>query len=147
MARHPVIGLVAAIAILLHAGCIRHVARVTPAAEAADAEHPHHLVVGSTTAPVDGPTTLTSPLPIDAPFTAWKRAESGELFRCDGRVRTPLRWWQRFPMDAVSDFLPIDLEASARADVTYRSVPVRDEADLTQHAQRDGFAHAHAAHP
>ncbi|MBA2481335.1 MAG: hypothetical protein H0V44_11795 [Planctomycetes bacterium] len=146
MARFLVIGSVTALAMLVQPGCISHVARVAPSPDPIEVDHPSHVVVGATLTDPAATTVLRSPLPIDAVYTAWKRDESGALMRCDGRVRTPLRWWQRFPMDVVADMLPVDFEATADSQISYRLVPVRDEAEILQHAQRDGFAHAPAAH-
>ncbi|MBA3710251.1 MAG: hypothetical protein H0W83_15680 [Planctomycetes bacterium] len=145
MLRRASIGTFTAVSVLATAACVSHVARIAPAVEAAPAEYPAMVIVGSEVSDPNQEYLIRRSLPIDAPFTAWKRDESGVLFRCDGRVRTPLPWWQRFPADAFADFLPMHLEAAAGSQIVYAPVPIHDQAVLTQHAERDGFAHAHAA--
>ncbi len=140
MPRNPVHAAVPALAILAvmaQPGCIAHIARIQPAEHSLEGAG---LIAGSTSVDPAVGQTIRQPLPIDLPFSAWER-EAGVLARCEGRVTTPLPWWQRFPVDLVTDFLPMTFEARAERQVTYVPVPARDDDSLFQEASKHGFAH------
>jgi hypothetical protein len=121
---------------LAASGCISHRARVSP-----PAGEPASALVGSRvierfTAPVDEQGSL----PRSIPVTAWRLDDQG-LFRGDTLVETPLPWWQRFPIDAVSDVVvPGTLTARAEGTPVLAPVPAGDPAALADHARAAGYA-------
>ncbi len=133
----------------LQCGCVQHRARIeaaqppltAPVGDPGDKPTATTVIIVSRIA-VDPPaTTATSMLPIDLPVSAWRREADGSLARCETRVQTPLAWWQRFPVDVVSDLLPWTWTADAAGEVRLAVVPTSAEADLLSAAQRDGYAH------
>jgi hypothetical protein len=56
-------------------------------------------------------------------------------------MRTPLVWWQRFPIDIATDLIPIDCTVVAEATLAPRPVATRTRADLDREAAAAGYAH------
>jgi hypothetical protein len=124
------------VALAVQPGCIAHVARVLPAESSKPGTT---LFVASRQVDPEVGETVRQSLPIDLTVTAY---EPGDGFaRCEDRVLTPTPWWQRFPVDLVTDFLPMTFEAAASRRVAYAPVPVRSEDDVFQEARSLGFAH------
>ncbi len=116
-------------------GCISHVARIDAGSAPAEG------VVGAKFLdPIPATTTSAGALPQDVPVSAWHVDEDGGLERFEGRCRTPLPWWQRFPADIVTDFLPSEHVASATLVVAPTPVAPMDPAALAAAAHRAGYA-------
>jgi hypothetical protein len=133
--------------LLVMVGCVEHRTAVSPPVKAdpPPAGEPAaitQLIAGSKVInEPDQPVTGASPLPIDLPVSAWRRASDGTLARAELRVTTDLPWWQRFPADVVSDLAPIDAEVFASGTATLSPVPLVDRSRLFDQAARDGYAH------
>lgn len=118
-------------------GCISHRAQVTPPTDAPCSAAVGTHVVDEFTTPISD----SGALPRSIPVTAWRKDDQGRLFRGDALIETPLPWWQRFPVDAVSDMLvPHTLVAEASGTVTLLPVPASSTADLAAHARSAGYA-------
>lgn len=79
--------------------------------------------------------------PQDIRITAWKRdPDSGKIYRYDGRCRTPLMGWGRFPMDILIDLAPVDFVIAAEQTVQLREISGDDKSWLEE-ARRDGYVH------
>jgi len=128
--------LLSSVAVMLAtAGCITHSARIEHPADQAG-----QGVIGASARPSLPPiTTVQRPLPIDVVVSSWHRDADGRLYRFDGRVRTPLPWWQRFPVDIATDAWPRTLVAEAALAVAYRPVPVTARDRLFAAATADGW--------
>jgi hypothetical protein len=136
--------LVSTLAALALAGCVSHEARVVPPAPASGAATPAPsagLVIGSRRQSDPGTEAVfTDPQPLDLPVSAWRREEDGRLSRFEGRARSPLPWWQRFPADAAYDFWPTTEVASATTTVVLAPVAEADAQQLADEAHRAGYA-------
>jgi hypothetical protein len=128
-------------------GCVVHEARIDipPPPAVRRNEEPYGptravLLTREQPAP-EKPVLFRGPLPQDLRVSAWRRDQEGRLCRAESRVTTPLSWWQRFPCDAVTDLLPIDVVARSEAVIILAPVPVCDAAALAAAARADGYAH------
>jgi hypothetical protein len=118
------------IGILLLNACVQHQARITAPPGDWDgalglAERADQAAVGS-----------AGSLPQEVHLLAWARDGDGSLRFASGRVTTPLPWWQRFPMDILSDALwPDHLRCSAQSHATAWRPQTRTPAELTRLAK------------
>ncbi len=128
---------------ILLAGCVSHEARVLAPPEPAG-------LVGSTaigrethpSPPGPGERTIErNALPREVAVSAWRRDADGVISRQEMMVRTPLVWWQRFPIDIATDLVPIDCTVVAEATLAPRPVATRTRADLDREAAAAGYAH------
>ncbi|MBA3686712.1 MAG: hypothetical protein H0W72_15930 [Planctomycetes bacterium] len=127
--------LVLSLSILLFGGCISHVARID-----SPSTPPVQGVIGvSYLAPVPDVTQRAGPLPQDVPVSAWLIEDDG-LSRFEGRCRTPLPWWQRFPADLVSDLLPGTYVSMATLTIAPTAVAPADPQALAAAAHAAGYA-------
>ncbi|HYE08050.1 MAG TPA: hypothetical protein VEL07_21205 [Planctomycetota bacterium] len=84
--------------------------------------------------------TVSDPLPRDLGVSAWiQGADDSIIRRWHGRARTPLPWWQRFPVDAAAEAWPGRLVCAAETTVAVTPVTAGDEAALIAAARRDGY--------
>ena len=128
---------------LLLAGCVSHEARVLAPPEPAGLTGA--TVIGGEAHPTPpGPgerTVARDALPREVAVSAWRRDGDGAISRQETVVRTPLAWWQRFPIDIATDLIPIDCTASAETTLAPRPVATRTRADLDREAAAAGYAH------
>ncbi|MFW5698907.1 MAG: hypothetical protein ACOCYN_03545 [Planctomycetota bacterium] len=115
----------------LLSACIEHRAQVSAPPEC-------ELLIGdgvlSTAAKRKGP------LPHEIPAAAWRRDPTGTIHRADLRCATPLAWWQRFPIDLVTDLWPATLTVSAEGVLAPQPIPPRDPQGLEALAAEHGYA-------
>jgi len=101
--RGPVTALALAALALVASGCVEHRLVVQPPADAKEV-----AVIESRRAsdplPADG-VRLRDGLPLEFRASAWRRDETGGLWREELAIATDRPWWQRFPADMVSDAL------------------------------------------
>ena len=134
-----------ALCALAISGCVSHRAQVVPSIGV-----PCSAAIGTRVLePFSAPADEQGSLPRSVPVTAWSRDDEGRLSRDDLLLETPLPWWQRFPVDALTDVAwPHDLEASCSATPHLVPVPASDPIVLTTNARAAGYAApAKADHP
>ncbi|MBA3845876.1 MAG: hypothetical protein H0X45_04450 [Planctomycetes bacterium] len=84
--------------------------------------------------------TVSDPLPRDLGVAAWVQGEDDSIIRrWHGRSRTPLPWWQRFPVDIAAEAWPATLICAAETTVAVTPVASGDSDALLAAARRDGY--------
>lgn len=128
---------------VLLTGCVSHEARILAPPEPAGLTG--GTVIGSEAHPTPpGPeerTVSRDALPREVAVSAWRRDTDGAISRQETVVRTPLPWWQRFPLDIATDLIPIDFSVAAETTIAPRPVATRTRADLDREAAAAGYAH------
>jgi len=134
-------------ALTVLSGCLTHEVRVDVPAEA----------TGLPTAPVEGRTVIGTaaftsppgpppstvqrgPLPQDVTVTSWHRDSEGIISRGDAELQTALPWWQRFPVDMVTDIVPTDLVVQSAYTLVTLPVAMHTRAQLDTEAAAAGYA-------
>jgi hypothetical protein len=140
---HPAVSPAAAwllASLLLSVGCVRHEVVVrngdaTQPGGASDA-----VINLAAVRDLPAATTIAGPLPQDLRVVAWRRDEHTGISSFSAHTRTPLPWWQRFPVDLATDLMPIDLVARSEMTIVTTPLPQTDVETLAAEARRAGYA-------
>ena len=90
--------------------------------------------------PWAGPTQRVSPFAVELPTAVWLRDNEGSLMRGDVNPQTPRPWWQRFPVDIITDLWPRPIELQAHAVIHPQAIVPRDANELDAEAYAFGYA-------
>lgn len=129
--------LLCGILILPCAGCLSHRASVSadgPDLAAGRSIVGMHITDG---APAE---TRRGPLPFEIPVSWTLRGADGKLQSAHAVLRSPLPWWQRFPVDLAVDIWPQRVEVDAVAILVPHPIIPRTAADITAEARAHGYA-------
>jgi hypothetical protein len=83
---------------------------------------------------------LSGPLPYEIPAVWMLRDAEGRLNLGHAVARSPLPWWQRFPVDFAVDLWPGDVTVATVATVTPQPLTARSADDITAEARAHGYA-------
>jgi hypothetical protein len=119
------------------AGCLYHRASID--ASGADPAAGRSSV-GSTVRDGAPAETRSGPLPFEIPASWVLRDADSRLCAAHTVLRSPLPWWQRFPVDLAVDLWPGRVEVDAVATLVPQPITPRSVADITAEARAYGYA-------
>ena len=129
--------------VLLNAGCIQHETVVRSSATTV----PLQVAEDTDLTTFTNPIRLTSNLPIERRLSIWYRDGNGYFWRQEAHVQSGTPWWQRFPLDLVTDLAPVTFISSQEALIEVQQVNQLTKQSLDDLAQLYGYDYRPPATP